>query len=548
VGSALEQGRDAFDRAAWATAADELTKAGETSALAAPDLDLLAQACYLAGRDTESIVVLEQAHHAYLASGEVARAARCGYLLTMSLTFRGEGARSAGWLARSQRLVDEPPLDCAERGFLLVPLGYGALLGSDPAAAYDIFERALEIGTRFAEPDLVALARHGQGQVLIRTGQAAAGVALLDEVMTSLTAGEVSPITTGVIYCAVVETCFQICDVERAREWTSALTQWCAAQPELVPYRGQCLVHRSEVMQYAGEWGDALRQAELARDRLSVPVPHPALGVAMYQLAELHRLAGRFADAEACYRAANEHGYHPQPGLALLRLAQGRTEQAVAAIRGAEREVTERLARSKVLAAYVEIVLSADESDGDGSVRRAADELSELASSIGAPMLAATALHAKGAVLLVVEDRAQDALEPLREAAQIWRSQQAQYDGARTQVLLGIARRLLGDDDTASLELDGARRVFQELGARPDVERVELVISSSRPTGTVGGLSPRELEVLRLVATGRSNAAIADELVLSDRTVARHVSNIFAKLGLTSRSAATAYAYQHHLV
>jgi DNA-binding NarL/FixJ family response regulator len=517
--------------------------ADEQSPLDAGDLELLAIAAYLSGRDADSVAMLERAHQEYLRVGEPGRAARCAFWLGLGLILRGEMARGGGWVARGQRLVDDGQLDCAERGFLLLPAGFAALFEGGAAASYEIFGTAAEIGERFAEPDLVALARHGQGQALIRLGDTAGGVALLDEVMTSVTAGELGPITTGLIYCAVIATCHETFDLRRAHEWTAALSHWCSGQPELVPYRGQCLVHRSQVMEQMGEWAEALHEVRLACQWLSTPTVQPALGAAMYQLGELLRLRGEPDEAEAAYRRASECGHYPQPGLALLRLAQGRGDAAAGAIRGAAEQVTDRLTLARIFSAYVEIMLAT----GDvAAASAAADELSRIAADVNTPLLTAMARHARGAVLLAEGD-ARSALEALREAAESWRELQSRYDGARTQVLVGLARRELGDDDTAQLDLDGARSVFVALGATPDVERLDRLAAPDAGHGA-GGLSPRELEVLRLVATGRTNAAIAAELVLSEKTVARHMSNIFAKLGLASRSAATAYAYEHGLV
>jgi DNA-binding NarL/FixJ family response regulator len=543
--SALDRGRDAFQREAWATASDELTAAAAEAPLDAATLEQLATATHLAGRDDDSASALVQAHQRHLRENNPERAARCAFWLSMALVMRGETARAGGWVARGQRLVEEHDLDGAARGYLLLPSALQALFGGGgPAVAYAIFEQATAIGERTKESDLVALGRHGLGQSLIMRGDLAAGITLLDEVMAAVTASEVGPVASGLIYCAAIETCHDIYDFPRAREWTAALSAWCAAQPELVPYRGQCLVHRSEVMQQIGHWPDAMQEARLACQRLSTPTVQPALGRAMYQVAELHRLRGETDEAEAAYRQASECGYYPQPGLALLRVAQGRVDAAAAAIRAAADEVTDRLARARVLAAGVEILLGVGDVDG---ARSAADELTATATEIAAPVLLTIAAHARGAVLLAEGDP-RAALETLREAGEGWRSLQARYDGARTRVLLGLARQRLGDNDTAQIELDGARAVFIELGAAPDVERLDRLASGPHAARGANGLSPRELEVLRLVATGRTNHAIATELVLSEKTVARHLSNIFSKLGLTSRSAATAYAYEHDLV
>ena len=405
---ALDRGRAAVRAQAWATAADALVEAAATSPLDPADLELLATAAYLAGRDDLSTAAWEDAHREHLRRGDPARAARCGFWLSMALLLRGEYARGGGWVARAKRLVAESAGDCPERGFLMLPTALATMFDGGAAAAYAIFEQAAEIGERFAEPDLVALARHGQGQALVRGGDRAGGLALLDEVLASVSAGEVGPIAGGIIYCAVIETCHEAFDLRRVREWTAALSRWCEAQPELVPYRGQCLVHRSEVLQLSGEWPEAVREAQLACERLSTPA-HPALGMAMYQLGELHRLCGRADEAEAAYAGASACGHYPQPGLALLRLGQGRVDAAVTAVRSAAAETTEPLARARILRAYVEIVLAA----GDvADAHRAAEELAATAGELGSPTLRAVAAHAPGAVRLAEGDPA-GALEAL---------------------------------------------------------------------------------------------------------------------------------------
>jgi DNA-binding NarL/FixJ family response regulator len=539
---ALDRGRAAVRARAWASAADAFVDAAAGSPLDPADLELLATAAYLAGRGDLSTTAWEDAHREHLRRGDPARAARCGFWLSMALLLGGEYARGSGWVARAKRLVAEAAVDCPERGFLMLPTALATMFDGGAAAAHAIFEQAAEIGERFAEPDLVALARHGQGQAMVRSGDRAGGLALLDEVLASVSAGEVGPIAGGLIYCAVIETCHEAFDLRRVREWTAALSRWCESQPELVPYRGQCLVHRSEVLQLSGEWPAAVREAQLACERLSTPA-HPALGMAMYQLGELHRLCGRADEAEAAYAGASACGHYPQPGLALLRLGQGRVDAAVTAVRSAAAETTEPPAtRARILRAYVEIVLAA----GDVTdAHRAADELAATAADLGSPTLRAVAAHATGSVRLAEGDPAA-ALEALHTAAEEWQALSARYDGARTQVLVGLARRQLGDEDAARLDLAGARTSLVDLRAVVDVAELDRVAGTAGPVA--GGLSPREVEVLRLVATGRTNVAIAAELVLSERTVDRHVSNILAKLELPSRSAATAWAYEHHLV
>lgn len=537
------RGREAYERRAWSDAYAHLSAAERQGALAAADLERLAMAAYLTGGVVAAAGAWERAHLAYVAAGDVPRAVRCAVWLGLTLLNRGEHARGGGWLARAQRVLDESALDCVERGYVRLPVAVQALYEGDADAAYEVSVEVGDVADRFGDPDLMALSRLGQGQALVGGGDVRRGVAMLDESMVAVTAGEVSPIVAGIIYCAVIIVCQGVFDLRRAQEWTAALSRWCESQQDLKPYRGQCLVHRSEIMQLRGDWTDALREVRQACEHLADPPGDPVLGMANYQQGELLRLRGDFGRAEAAYRRARDAGHPAQPGLAMLRLAQGRLADAVAAIHRVVAEAEGAVERSRVLAAQVEISLAAGEVE---TARSATGELRRIAAEFDSPYLRAVVGYAYGSVLLADGDPAA-ACAALRRAWVAWRELDAPYEAARVRLLMARACRQLGDHDTAEMELDAARRAFLDLGAVPALEQARE-LAGSLASRAPGGLTPREVEVLRLVATGASNREIADTLVISTKTVARHLANIFAKLGVSSRAAATAYAYEHGLV
>ena len=533
----LERGRAAYGKRAWTEAYDALSAAVEPE-----DLELKATSAFMLGRDHEYVGILERAHDAYLQRGEPLRAFRCAFWCGMILMTRGEIGPGSAWIGRAQRLAEGQPDDSVERGYLLMPLVFRHEAAGEFEAAAAVAAEAAALAERFGDADGFALSSHAQGSMLIKAGRVPEGLALLDESMLAATRGDLSPMTTGIVYCGVILACQEVYEARRAQEWTAALTAWCEGQPDLVAFTGRCLVHRAEVLQLSGAWLDALEQARRARQRFIEAENVGRVGLALYREAELQRLLGDFQSAEQSYRVASRHGWDPQPGLAQLRLVQGRADAAVASIQRVLAETAEPLKRAGLLPAAVEILLAAGDVDAADVACR---ELEELAEHVESAMLGAMVAHARGAVRLAQGDP-RAALGSLRHAVEAWQELEAPYEIARSRELIGLACRALGDEEAAALDLGAARAAFEELKAAPDAARVAALTAPAR--ARPHGLSAREVEVLRLVAAGRSNRQIAAELVISEHTVARHLQNIFAKLDVSSRTAAASFAFEHELV
>jgi DNA-binding CsgD family transcriptional regulator len=572
--SALELGRRAYAERAWADAFHALSRADALSPLGDEDLANLALAAGLSGHDDAWRRAQERLYHVRL-DGPPRHAANAAFWLGFRLTAMGEAGAASAWLQRAQRLAESEPEGCREQGYVLVPAVIHKLASGDLEAGLAGTDTVLAIGERFGDPDLLAFGRVLRGRALVRMGQIESGLALSDEAMLAATSGELAPVVTGLVYCQVMATFQQVYALRRAREWTAALAAWCEQQPQLVPFAGTCLVHRAEIMQLGGEWREASAEMQRCAERKAI-VRDGSIGEALYQSAEIARMQGELVLAEETYRRASECGREPQPGLALLRLAQGQIDAAEATIQRVLGASSDALQRAQFLPAYMEIMLAS------GKLELADAACAELEATAGrfvTEILGALAAHARGALSLARGD-AQAALAPLRSAFTVWQELEAPYLAARMRVAIGCACAALGDDDGAELERSAARAVFEKLGAARDLAALSACVearefareqsndeehaasrsvvaeapdreprpTSEAPPEAASRLSAREREVLCLLATGQTNKEIAKALFLSEKTVDRHVSNIFAKLDVRTRAAATAYAYRHALV
>ena len=535
----LRQGREAFERRDWGAARARLGRS-DVDQLQPEDLSALATAAYLVGDVDTSVRALQQAFRGHVQRDLVRAAVRDIFWLVLVLEMTGQRAVAAGWAARAERMLRSEPDDAVERGYVQLLAMYRHLGAGDFATVAELAQAVTATGERHQDADLLAQGLSTQGRLLMHAGQVPAGLALLDESMVAVTAGEVSPILAGMTYCSMVEACQEIGDHRRMCEWTSALTRWCDEQPDLVTFTGQCALHRAQIMRIEGALASAVEELGQALERYALAGAEHAAGQALYERAEVHRLLGQHAAARADYDAAAALGREPHPGLGLLWLAEGSTDAALTTVRRVLAETHDPVRRSQLLPAAVEVLNAAGELE---AADLACEELTLLAEGFGCSALSAAAAYARGTVALSSSAHA-EALTHLRTAWKAWQDLGGRHEAARTRVQIGLAFRAMGDESAATSELSVAARTLAQLGASSALREVEALLSRELP----GGLTPRELEVLRLVAAGRTNAQIAAELVLSEKTVARHLSNIFTKTHVTSRTAAAAYAFEHHLV
>lgn len=530
---------------AWRQACDEFRAAGGPAGLGAEDLECFAECAQIVGFRDEAIAALVRAFEERAAHGQVRPAVASAFWLWQAYRLNGEDAQANGWLARARELGPDDAGD--EPGWLLITAAYYRM----GAGAYDdavtLLARARDGAARMHDADQLAFATLLTGRALVLSGRFRDGLDLLDDGMLRVLAGQTTPRATSLLFCAAIGTCeMEVHDVARVREWSAALGSWLDKVPPFGgPFYGHCLTYHAVHLRLAGKWAAALAQLEVACRSLAEGAGLRFMGHARYELGESHRLLGDFPAAVEAYRAAAFTGGPTQPGLALLRLALGDVPAAAAGTRRALGESVGPAARVEVLPAAVTVLLAAEAA---AEAEAAAAELGSLAEHFASDSVRAAHARALGEVALAQEDW-QKALPVLRQAAGLWRGLDVPYETAQCSVLLATAYRGVEDDEAADLELESAREAFERLGARHDQLMVQGMLRHSdvlQHPDVPGqhGLSPREVEVLRLIVHGLTNRAIGTELFLSERTVQRHVSNIFDKLGVTSRTQAATHALE----
>jgi DNA-binding NarL/FixJ family response regulator len=531
----VERVRETVRTGPWLEVYEDLS-ARDPASLAAVELDALAEAAWWLCQTDESIAARHRAYAAFRQARHDRGAARTAARLFHEHFYRGEDAVAVGWLRRGFRHLERDP-DCVESGWLRMAEAELHLHQGPLEQAVDGAAQAVQTARAHGDADLAAIGMQLQGRALVAQGRIAEGLALLDEAMTAVLAGELTPLATGWVYCSVILTCKDLADLRRASEWTQAARVWCEALPATTPYsQGLCRIYRGEVLALRGAWAEA--EAELRRAHQQL-LPHKPQGAAeaSYGVGEVLRRRGDLAGAEQAFVRAQQLGWEPQPGMALLRLAQGRVDAAAAALRAAlASPMVDRFGRASLLAAQVEVAIAAGAFD---DARGAARELAAIAGGLTSAVVRATAAMAQGALQLAAGSPAV-ALEQLRGALNGWRELQLPYEEATARLLIGTTQRMLGDEEGGRIEIDAARAGFERLGAAADARHAAALLHQRRTSPRV--LTDREVQVLRLVAAGKHNRDIAGVLHISEHTVARHMQNILAKLGVSSRAAATSSA------
>lgn len=520
----------------WREIARTLSERDRAS-LSGADLDLLADALFWLDELEESVAARTAASKRYEADGQVDEAAMAAWRAFYEHWLVGETVVGRSWLERCRALVADPKSVAA--GWLAIADADVAMSEGDLEEAIDRASKSVRIGEKTGDPDLLSMALQALGRAEIIDGRDAAGVGRLDRAMIMVIGNELAPLYTGWVYCNVIATCHSIADLRRANEWSEAALKWCDTLRDGRLYPGLCRVYAAELAALRGDWGDADQQARHACELLLAHDERYA-GAAHYTVGELARLRGRFDDAEEYYRRAHRLGYLPQPGLGLVRLARGEAGAAVGSLRSAlDPGPGAPLPTAQLLAGLIEAAVAAGDAD---AMSLGLARVDELVSPDPGGAVAAIACSAR-AWAAASRGEVGRAIEGMRRALDEFHHLQMPYEAARERTRIGVVAERMGDDVTARLEFDAALDAFHRLGAEWDSSLVEERLgAASLP------LTDREIEVVRLVAGGLTNRQVASELFLSEHTVARHLGNIYTKLDIGSRAAATAWAYDHGLI
>ncbi len=533
----IQAARDAYERSAWADATELFLSADAESALEVEDLEALVWAAGVSANDRVMLATLERVYAHHSADENHEQSARAAFWCGLRNMLIGEVGLGSGWLQRAAKHAEQTPPDCVQRGYLLLPQVYMHRGKGAYEAAIEVADKAIAIGENGDEPDLIAMAGSMKGGILFRLGRIDEGYIPIDEAMLLANSQRLSPVVSGVVYCEVVTSCCRVLEMVRAREWTAILSDWCRRNPQAKAFNGVCQVHRAEVLQLEGNWSEAFAEAERAGHGLSGTAEQTATANAAYRRGEILRLRGDFDKSYDEYRLAGEIGIDPQPGLALLRLAQGRHEEAAAAMRRALETAPDLPRKTALLPAGIEIFIARGDLD---AAERLCGELSDIADIFGTEILARVADQGRGSLALARGEFGH-AVAVLNRARRYWSEFGAPYLVARLRVDIARGYAELGDSESAEREFEAAGKIFRDLGAAPDLARIGEIWTGSKSPG-VDDLTTRERQVLSLVAEGGTNREIAEELSLSPKTVNRHVENILGKLGVSSRAAAVAKA------
>jgi DNA-binding CsgD family transcriptional regulator len=533
----IQAARAAYETGAWADATELFLRADEECDLELDDLEALAWAAAISAQDREMLAALERVYAYHSANNDHEKCARAAFWSGLRNMLIGEVGLGSGWLQRAAKHAEQTPPDCVQRGYLLLPQVYMHRGKGAYDAAIEVADDAIAFGENGDEPDLIALAGSIKGGILFRLGRIDEGYIPIDEAMLLANSQRLSPVVCGVVYCEIISSCCRVLEMVRAREWTAILDDWCRRNPQARAFQGVCMVHRAEVLQLEGNWNEAFAEAERAGHGLKGTTEQTAIANAAYRRGEILRLRGSFETSEAEYRQAGEIGIDPQPGLALLRLAQGRRDEGAAMIRRALETAADMPRKTALLPAAIEIFIAC----GDlGTAESLCAEMTEIAELFGTEILARVADQGCGSLAMARGEYA-DAVATMSRALRYWSEFGAPYLVARLRVDIARCCAMLGDIESAEMERDAAAKLFRELGAEPDLARIQTVRTGTKSRGA-DKLTAREREVLSRMANGGTNREIARELGLSPKTVNRHVENIFDKFGVSSRAAAVAKA------